>query len=72
MINLLGDFGYEGLAIYEGLEDIMKFSGVYVHLYGKLQTKPFRKMGHVTIVDDDITKAKQKAKMVKNIIKVVA
>ncbi len=72
MINLLGDFGHEGLARYEGLEDILKFSGVYVHLYGKLQTKPFRKMGHITVVDDDITKAKQKAKMIKNLIKVVA
>ncbi|MBK7311680.1 MAG: 5-(carboxyamino)imidazole ribonucleotide synthase [Sphingobacteriaceae bacterium] len=71
MINLLGDFGHEGPAVYEGLEDIMKFSGVYVHLYGKLQTKPFRKMGHITIVDDDITKAKQKAKMVKNLIRVI-
>ncbi len=72
MINLLGDFGYTGLAIYEGLDDIMKFSGVHVHLYGKLQTKPFRKMGHITIIDDDITKAKQKARLVKNTIKVVA
>jgi 5-(carboxyamino)imidazole ribonucleotide synthase len=71
MINLLGDFGHDGPAVYEGLEDIMKFSGVYVHLYGKLNTKPFRKMGHVTIVDDDITKAKQKAKMVKNLIRVI-
>lgn len=71
MINLLGDFGHDGPAVYEGLEDIMKFSGVYVHLYGKLQTKPFRKMGHITIVDDDITKAKQKAKMVKNLIRVI-
>lgn len=71
MINLLGDFGHDGPAVYEGLEDIMKFSGVYVHLYGKLQTKPFRKMGHITIVDEDITKAKQKAKMVKNLIRVI-
>jgi 5-(carboxyamino)imidazole ribonucleotide synthase len=71
MINLLGDFGHEGRAVYEGLEDIMKFSGVYVHLYGKLSTKPFRKMGHVTIVDEDITKARQKAKMVKNLIRVI-
>lgn len=72
MINLLGDFGYEGPAKYEGLEDILKFSGVYVHLYGKLQTKPFRKMGHVTITDDEITKAKQKARMVKNLIRVIS
>jgi 5-(carboxyamino)imidazole ribonucleotide synthase len=72
MVNLLGDFGYEGTAIYSGLEDVMKFSGVYVHLYGKEKTKPFRKMGHVTIVDSDLLKAKQKAKIVKNTLKVIA
>ena len=72
MVNLLGDFGYEGTAIYQGLEDILKFSGVYVHLYGKATTKPFRKMGHATIVDEDILKAKQKAKLVKNTLKIIA
>ena len=72
MVNLLGDFGYEGPAIYQGLEDVLKFSGVYVHLYGKAVTKPFRKMGHATIVDDDILKAKQKAKLVKNTLKIIA
>jgi 5-(carboxyamino)imidazole ribonucleotide synthase len=72
MVNILGDFGHEGNAVYQGMEDIMKFSGVYVHLYGKAVTKPFRKMGHVTIVDDDILKARQKARIVKNTLKVVA
>ncbi len=72
MVNLLGAAGYEGTAKYEGLEEVLKFSGVYIHLYGKLNTKPFRKMGHSTIVDDDIMKAKQKAKMVKQILKVIA
>lgn len=72
MVNLLGDFGYEGPAIYQGMEDVLKFSGVYVHLYGKASTKPFRKMGHVTIVDDDILKARQKARLVKNTLKVIA
>jgi 5-(carboxyamino)imidazole ribonucleotide synthase len=72
MINLLGDFGYEGDAIYQGMEDVLKFSGVYVHLYGKATTKPFRKMGHATIVDTDILKAKQKAKIVKNTLKIIA
>lgn len=72
MVNLLGDFGHEGTAIYQGLEDILKFSGVYVHLYGKATTKPFRKMGHATIVDEDILKAKQKAKLVKNTLKIIA
>ncbi len=72
MVNLLGEFGHEGTAIYEGLEDVLKFKGVYVHLYGKTLTKAFRKMGHVTIVDEDLMKAKQKARMVKNTLKVVA
>jgi 5-(carboxyamino)imidazole ribonucleotide synthase len=72
MVNLLGEFGHDGVAIYQGLEDVMKFSGVYVHLYGKKHTKPFRKMGHTTIVDDDIVKARKKAAMVKELLKVVA
>lgn len=72
MVNLLGDFGYEGTAIYQGIEDVLKFSGVYIHLYGKEKTKPFRKMGHATIVDDDILKAKQKAKLVKHTLKIIA
>jgi len=72
MVNLLGDFGHEGTAIYQGMEDVLKFSGVYVHLYGKAITKPFRKMGHATIVDEDILKAKQKARIVKNTLKIIA
>jgi len=72
MINLLGEMGYEGPAKYEGLEDVMKFGGVYVHLYGKTTTKPFRKMGHVTVTDDELVKAKQKAKTVQKILKVKA
>jgi 5-(carboxyamino)imidazole ribonucleotide synthase len=72
MVNLLGDFGHEGAAVYQGMEDVMKFSGVHVHLYGKAITKPFRKMGHVTIVDDDLLKAKQKARIVKNTLKIIA
>jgi 5-(carboxyamino)imidazole ribonucleotide synthase len=72
MINLLGEMGYEGPAKYDGLEDVLKFGGVYIHLYGKLNTKPFRKMGHVTIVDADIVKARQKAKTVKQILRVIS
>lgn len=72
MINLLGEKGYEGLAEYEGLEEILKKDGVYVHLYGKKYTKPFRKMGHITIVDEDRQKAIEKAKFVKDTIKVKA
>ncbi len=70
MINLLGEKGYEGPAEYEGLNDILKMEGVYIHLYGKKITKPFRKMGHVTIMDDDRAKAIEKARLVQKIIKV--
>ena len=70
MINLLGEKGYEGLADYEGLNEILKIDGVYVHLYGKKFTKPFRKMGHVTIIDNDREKAIEKAKFVQQTLKV--
>lgn len=70
MINLLGEKGYEGLAEYEGIEDIMALKGVYVHLYGKKFTKPFRKMGHITILDQDRDEALAKAKTVQQTIKV--
>ena len=72
MVNLLGEEGYSGLAQYQGLEEILKLSGVHVHLYGKRNTKPFRKMGHVTIVGDDIESLKKKANFVKHTLKVIA
>lgn len=72
MVNLLGEPGYSGSAKYEGFEDVMKVSGVHVHLYGKKLTKPFRKMGHVTIIDQDIESLKQKATFVKQTLKVIA
>jgi 5-(carboxyamino)imidazole ribonucleotide synthase len=70
MINLLGEKGFEGAALYEGLTDALALDGIYLHLYGKKITKPFRKMGHVTILDDDRQKAIEKARFVQNIIKV--
>ncbi|GAB4241269.1 MAG: 5-(carboxyamino)imidazole ribonucleotide synthase [Ekhidna sp.] len=72
MVNLLGEDGYTGEAIYEGLEEAMGMKGVYVHLYGKKLTKPFRKMGHVTITDESIDSLKEKARKVKETIKVKA
>jgi 5-(carboxyamino)imidazole ribonucleotide synthase len=72
MVNLLGEKGYTGLARYQGIENVMQTEGVYVHLYGKEITKPFRKMGHVTILDHDIEKLKLKAKFVKDNLKVIA
>ncbi len=70
MVNLLGEEGFSGQAKYNGLEKVLDMPGVYVHLYGKKLTKPFRKMGHVTIVDNDINNLKKKANFVKQTMKV--
>lgn len=72
MINILGEEGHEGPAVYKSLEDMVKLHGVYVHLYGKALTKPMRKMGHVTIVDADREKAIEKARFVQKTLKVVS
>jgi len=72
MVNLLGEEGHSGVANYKGLEDVLAVEGIYVHLYGKKMTKPFRKMGHVTIVDGDIDSLKKKIDFVKKTLKVTA
>ncbi|RYD88604.1 MAG: ATP-grasp domain-containing protein, partial [Sphingobacteriales bacterium] len=72
MINILGEAGHEGPAVYKGIEKVLKCPGVYVHLYGKALTKPFRKMGHVTIVDVDREKAIEKARYVQETLKVIS
>jgi 5-(carboxyamino)imidazole ribonucleotide synthase len=72
MVNILGEPGHEGPAVYQGIEKILKCPGVYVHLYGKALTKPFRKMGHVTIIDADREKAIEKARFVQETLKVVS
>lgn len=72
MINLLGEKGHEGVARYEGLEKAMAIDGVYVHLYGKKYTKPFRKMGHITIVDQNRDAAIEKAGFIKETLKVIS
>lgn len=72
MINLLGEPDFQGLARYVGLDKVLGISGVYVHLYGKKYTKPFRKMGHVTIINDDREKAIENARLVQKTLKVIA
>lgn len=72
MVNLLGEDGFTGNAFVEGLNEAMAQKGVYVHLYGKKITKPFRKMGHVTILEEDLTTLKSKAKRIKDLIKIKA
>lgn len=72
MINVLGEKGYTGKVKYEGMEEILAMPGVTPHIYGKSDTKPFRKMGHITVINKDIDKAKRMAKEIKNIFKVIS
>lgn len=72
MVNLLGEDGYSGEAFVEGLDDAISQKGVYLHLYGKKLTKPFRKMGHVTLLDESLDHLKTRAKEIKEIIKIKA
>lgn len=72
MVNLVGAEGYTGDVVYENMEEILKLEGVTPHIYGKKQTRPFRKMGHVTIVDENMTRARHVAQEVKEKIKVIS
>ena len=72
MVNLVGAEDYQGKVVYENIEQIMAMEGVTPHIYGKKETRPFRKMGHVTIVNPNINKARQIAEQVKNTIRVIA
>ncbi|GGD69293.1 N5-carboxyaminoimidazole ribonucleotide synthase [Maribacter cobaltidurans] len=72
MVNLVGAEGHTGDVVYENMEKILKLEGVTPHIYGKKQTRPFRKMGHVTIVNSDIDQARKTAQQVKETIKVIS
>lgn len=72
IINLIGEEGHTGTAQYEGLEEVLKIDNAFVHLYGKTQTKPGRKMGHVTIMHNNYHDLTHKANKVKNLLKVIA
>ncbi|MGB5666276.1 MAG: 5-(carboxyamino)imidazole ribonucleotide synthase [Maribacter sp.] len=72
MVNLVGAEGFTGDVVYENMEAILKLDGVTPHIYGKKQTRPFRKMGHVTIVNKDIEEARKIAQQVKETIKVIS
>jgi 5-(carboxyamino)imidazole ribonucleotide synthase len=71
MVNLLGEKGAEGNVNYQGLREVLGWSGVYPHIYGKKTVKSFRKMGHVTIINDSLEEAKTVALKVKETIKVL-
>jgi len=72
MVNLLGEKGYNGPAVYEGLEEVLRIPGAYIHLYGKQETRPFRKMGHVTVLGESLEDATLKAKKIQEILKIIA
>ncbi|MEC5165121.1 5-(carboxyamino)imidazole ribonucleotide synthase [Flavobacterium sp. PL11] len=72
MVNLVGAEGFSGDVVYENIEKILAWNGVTPHIYGKRQTRPFRKMGHVTIVNKDIDEARRIAEEVKNSIRVIS
>ncbi|WP_339838894.1 5-(carboxyamino)imidazole ribonucleotide synthase [uncultured Maribacter sp.] len=72
MVNLVGAEGHTGDVVYENIEEILAMEGVTPHIYGKAQTRPFRKMGHVTIVNNDLAKARSIAQKVKETIQVIS
>jgi 5-(carboxyamino)imidazole ribonucleotide synthase len=70
MVNILGEPGYSGHAVYQNIEECLAIDGVYPHIYGKKETKPYRKMGHVTIVNENIHQAIEKARYIQKTLKV--
>lgn len=72
MVNLAGEEGHDGPVVYQNIEKIMEIPGVTPHIYGKKLTRPFRKMGHVTIINKDLDEARKLAQIVKDSIKVIS
>jgi len=72
MVNLVGAEGHTGAVVYKNIEEILAMDGVIPHIYGKKETRPFRKMGHVTIINKEMEKAHQIAEKVKETIKVIS
>lgn len=72
MVNLLGAPGHSGTARYEGLEQVLGMHGVKVHLYGKAETRPFRKMGHATVLAPELNDARELAQQVLDTLKIIA
>ncbi|MDQ2720839.1 MAG: 5-(carboxyamino)imidazole ribonucleotide synthase [Bacteroidota bacterium] len=72
MINLIGAKGFSGNAVYEGLEDVLKIENAFVHIYGKTQTRPGRKMGHVTIISNNMQELIHKANMINRMLQAKA
>ena len=71
MLNLLGDKNSSGKAAYPGMAEVLGIKGVYPHIYGKAISKPFRKMGHITVLNESLENAKEIALRVREILKVI-
>ena len=71
MINVLGGEGFSGTYKMEGIEKILALPGVYVHLYEKKESRPMRKLGHITVMADSVRDVKEKATFVRNTINIV-
>ncbi len=72
MVNLIGEAGYSGPVFYEGAESVLAEAGVYLHVYGKRETRPYRKMGHITVVRHNLEEARRLANQVQKMIKVIS
>ena len=72
MLNLVGEEGYQGKVKYEGLEEVLKLPKTYVHLYGKTETKPGRKMGHINVLANSREELMKKLVFIKSLIRVIA
>ena len=72
MVNIIGSEGYSGDAIYEGLEEVLQIDNAFIHIYSKRQTKPGRKMGHITLLSNDKGDLVHKANKIKQTLKVIA
>jgi len=69
---LLGAEGHSGEAVYEGLDEVMQMDNVFIHIYGKKETRPGRKMGHITIISREKHDLVYKAHKIKNTLKVIS
>lgn len=72
IVNLIGEQGHNGLARYEGLDEVLQMDNVFVHIYGKKETRGGRKMGHVTILSREKQELVHKAHKIRNVLKVVS
>jgi 5-(carboxyamino)imidazole ribonucleotide synthase len=72
MVNIIGSDGYSGFPNYSGLDEVLKIDNAFVHIYGKHQTKPGRKMGHVTVLSNEKQDLIHKANKIKQLLSVIS